>query len=102
MIVQDKVASLTKAFDISSKILSFMAREIKKFASDDDPAEKIYLACHIVGHLNAKVLISLDGYAQTYAIEDLNTEKLKEWTGIITNEYIEEYIKTEADKENEG
>lgn len=88
MIVANKEATLEKANEISSKIISLMTEETKSFACDDDPAEQIYLGCHIVGSLLAKISLSLKNYADIYGIPSLTIESVIEWINLISNEHI--------------
>lgn len=88
MIVANKEATLEKANDISSKIISLITEETKSFDCEDDPAEQIYLACHIVGSLLAKISISLKNYADIYGIDSLTYNSVSEWINTIANEHI--------------
>lgn len=88
MIVSDKEASLKKANEISNKILALIIEEIKNFSCDDDPAEQIYLECHVVGNLLAKICISLENFGETYSIPNLSTKSINEWINIIAEENI--------------
>lgn len=88
MIVQDKVATMHKAHEVSAKIISMITNETKDFTCEDDPAEQIYLACHILGSLTAKILISLEGYGKIYAIPNLTIASIKEWTDLIAREHL--------------
>lgn len=88
MIVQNKQATLEKANDISSKLMTLMSDELKSFTPSDDPAEQIYLACHTIGNLLAKIYISLDGYAKIYNIAGLNKDTIKDWVCLICDENL--------------
>jgi histidinol dehydrogenase len=88
MIVADKVASLEKANEIASKLLSLIIEESKKFNCDDDPAEQIYLGCHIIGSLLAKLSISLENFGKIYAIPNMTTKSINEWINLIAGEHI--------------
>jgi hypothetical protein len=88
MIVENKELTIEKANDISSKLILMISSESKSFVCEDDPAEQIYLGCHILGSLLAKVCISLEGYGQIYGIKNLNKESIMEWINKIANENI--------------
>ena len=87
-VVENKQASIEKANEISSKIMNLIAEETKKFDCDDDPAEQIYLACHIAGCFLSKVCLSLEGYAEIYDIKNLDCKSVSEWINVISNETI--------------
>jgi hypothetical protein len=93
MIVKDKVISLVKANEISVKIMKIISEETKNFHPDDDPAEQIYLACHILGNLKSKILISLEGYGKIYGISNMTIKSINEWISNISNEYLKSYEK---------
>ncbi len=88
MIIADKEASLEKANEISAKLLSFITEEIKAFNCDDDPAEQIYLGCHIIASLLARLTISLKNFGDIYSILNLTTDSIIQWIITITNEHI--------------
>lgn len=88
MIIKDKAQTLAKADALSSQIVRLIAEESKAYAPDDDPAEQIYLACHTLGALQAKILLSLDSYGKIYAIEKLDIKTLQKWIKVITDENL--------------
>lgn len=88
MIVENKEETLKKANEVSTKILSLIIKETKDFFCDDDPAEQIYLGCHIVGGLLTKMCISLEEYGKIYGIPNLDIKKVKEFINTISDEYI--------------
>lgn len=93
MIVKDKELTLIKADEITSMIMKLISEETKNFFPDDDPAEQIYLGCHVMGSLLAKILISLEGYGNIYGIPNLTIKSMSEWVNQITTEYVSNYDK---------
>jgi len=93
MIVKDKELTLIKANEISSHIMKIISEETKNFHPDDDPAEQIYLACHTLGNLMAKILVSLEGYGKIYNIQNLNIKSMNEWVNKISDEYLKNYAR---------
>src|SRR5260221_11266 len=89
MIVENKLNSLEKANDISSKLLSFITEETKNFDCSDDPAEQIYLGCHIAGNLIAKICISLQGYGKIYGINKMTSDFTLQYISSIAKEHID-------------
>jgi hypothetical protein len=94
MIVENKKATLEKASDISNLLLNVMKEESKTFNDADDPAEQFYLLNHIIGSFIAKCIISLDGYAKIYGIENLTSIDFYEWIILTTTEYIKAFKET--------
>lgn len=88
MIVANKEASIEKANEISHKLLSVITEESKDFKCEDDPAEQIYLGCHVIGSLMAKICLSLKNYGDIYGIPSLTTESISEWITTISDEHI--------------
>lgn len=88
MIVANKEKSLEKANDIARQIIKFIGEETKNFDCEDDPAEQIYLACHIMGNLLAKTCISLESYGKIYGISNLTYASISEWINVIASENI--------------
>lgn len=91
MIVKDKAATIQKAHEITSIIMKLMAKELEGFHLDDDPAEQIYLTCHVLGNVYARILVILKGYGETYNIPNINFKCITEWIDEITKEYLEHY-----------
>lgn len=89
MIVEDKIATIEKANEISKRLMEVISEESKNFNDADDPAEQIYLGCHIIGNLLAKICISLETYGQIYSINNLNCESISKWINVIANEHVE-------------
>lgn len=88
MIVENKTATLDKANDISNKLINLMIAEMKDFNCDDDPAEHIYLALHILGNIVAKISFSLKNYGDIYGIDNLTSNAIISWITTISNEII--------------
>jgi len=97
MIVKDKQSTIVKANEVSTKLIEKMNALTIDFDCDDDPAEQIYLACHIVGSLTAKICLSLHGYGKTYGIPKMNYNNINDWIESITKEYIRSNKKTFMD-----
>lgn len=91
MIIKDKELTLKEANNIADLLMKIIRKKITKFNTDDDPAEHIYLILHTLSNLHAKMLISLSGYGETYAIEHLSVDLLKKWIEKITIEYMDGY-----------
>lgn len=87
-IVKDKVASIVKADEVATLLADTIKQEANAFDCDDDPAEFIYLSVHIMGSLLAKMLVSLEGYAHTYGIQNLTVKAIQEWVKVVTKENI--------------
>ncbi len=90
-VVKDKELTLLKADEIASMIIKLIGEETKNFHPEDDPAEQIYLGCHVLGNLYAKILISLEGYGKIYGIANLSIKSIGEWVDQISKEYIANY-----------
>ena len=88
MIVSDKKATLDKANELSSKIIYLITEETKNFVCEDDPAEQIYLGCHVVGNLLAKISVSLENYGTIYGITGLTCDSISDWINLISREHI--------------
>ncbi len=88
MIVSDKAKTLLIANELSNQILMFVSKESEKLKYNmDDPAEHIYLACHIFGMLLCKVSVAYADYGTIYAIPNLTKESIHEWIIKISDEY---------------
>lgn len=88
MIVEDKLKTIEKAKEISSKFFKIINDEVKEFKCDDDPAEQMYLASHIAGIFLSQVCVAMDSYGKIYGIPNLNFSVVKEWINIIADENI--------------
>jgi hypothetical protein len=92
-IVENKEASLNKANEIASKLITFISTEMKSFECEDDPAEQIYVGVHTVGILIAKLCFSLNEYGKIYGIPKLTVKAVHEWVAEIAKENIKQNIK---------
>ncbi len=87
-VVADKQRSILKADEVSAKIINIIMEETRDYPCDDDPAEQIYLATHIMGSLLAKISISLESYGKTFGIPNLTCEYMGGWINKIAEEHI--------------
>lgn len=88
MIVQDKLASIEKANEISSKIMAVITEESKQFQCEDDPAENAYLIVHVISILTCRICLVLEKYSLIYGIEKMNKENIYTWIEAATKEYL--------------
>lgn len=88
MIVRDKKASIVKANEVASKIITMILQESESFIVEAEPAENIYLAVHIVGNLISKICMSLEGFGKIYAIPNMNSKAIKTWIDLIAKEHL--------------
>jgi len=99
MIVKDKNKTLNKSYEISDKVFNLMKKEAIEFHSDDnDPAEHVYLFLHVLARINSLMLLTLEGYGKTYAIEKMTIDYAKE----CVDEIVKEYLKVYKEKNNEN
>lgn len=88
MIVEDKEYTLKKANEISSIVIKLIMRKLKKLNIADDPAEQTYITCHIMGILNSKICLGLEGYGKIYSIPNMDRKAIYKWIERITEENI--------------
>lgn len=88
MIVKNSADSINKATEVVNKILHLINNEVKDYNDEDDPAEHIYLVSHILGHLNAKIILLLEGYGRIYSINGMNKVFIKNSIDKICDEYM--------------
>lgn len=88
MIVADKKKMTDKSDEIVAKILFLIMKETENYDCEDDPAEYIYLDCHILGHLLARMIVILNNYATAHTIEKLNKKEIIRSIRKVSNEYI--------------
>jgi len=89
MIVKDINLSREKSHEIAVKMLKLYAEESEKFIDGGDPAEQIYLAAHVMGHLCAKFSISMDGYNKIYNIPEFDGKVFRAWVANIELEILD-------------
>jgi hypothetical protein len=91
MIVKDKEATIRHAEDISNDVLQVFLKASEQQNSDIepfDPAEQIYLFIHSLAKINAKIILSLEGYGKIYAIPGLDKPIIRKWLDEIVDEII--------------
>lgn len=88
MIVEDPKKMLKKVDEITLKIIELLKSETINIELNDDPAEHIYLAAHVIGNLTARICMLLEGYSKVYGIEAMDHKKIIDWFEYITQDYI--------------
>lgn len=88
-VVKDKQATLEFANKLANHLIQEMAERAQKFYGDNDPAEHIYLMCHTLGNLTAKMCIALEGYGKVYGIPSLTASVVNATIDSIKNALVD-------------
>lgn len=82
-----------EAWEMSSKLMITLMEDLKEHSNTKDPGDQIYCLAYLTGYLNAKIFKAVEGYANTYAIQELTAEDMKRWTEKVAREMLDLFNK---------
>lgn len=93
MIVKDKKEILDRSNKLSSRYLTLIDKESRKFIEDNDPSSTIYFSVYCISMALAKVSLGIERFCQMYGIDNLNASGVLNWVNEVSKEIINENSK---------